>query len=1130
MNTYKFSAFILLIAAFLFLDAPDANAQYFSFGKNRIQYETFEWRFIQSEHFDIYYYQTKNYDLAVFAALALEAALKQYQQDYNHRIVERIEVIIYDSHNDFAQTNVVALPVSVPGLGGVTDLFKNRITLPFTGDYDKFRAVLQHELDHAVLNDMFYGGGAQALLSRGAVRLPLWFNEGLGEFESKGWDTETDAYIRDAILNDYLPPLSRLNGYLAYRGGQSVWNYIVQEYGRNKIGEILEAIQLTHSVEAAFVRTLGLTIEELSERWQNYYREIYFPSVAERTRIDEFAEQLTNREMVGSYNTSPSLSPEGDRIAIISNALRSFNVYILNTITGEIIKTLIDGTTNLNFAELNILTPNLTWSPDGSKIALSAKSQGEDRLAIVDVSSGDARFLTFPDIDAIGSVAWSPDGQKLAFAGNYGPFQDIYVYNLNTEELQNITNDVASDLAPVWGPESELVYFTSYRGSQLELGEVRNAAKLLAKDDMYTSDIYAVRAGAERAVRLTVTPNWNEFQPEVTRDGKLLFISDKNGINNIYVMPAPKDGAIRPLTNLQTGAEQFSINADGSIMAISSINEGYIDIYKVNNPLTRQIEAPLTDNHWANRRENEARFQRVPAIGYVQNLARNKDFINFTHPLPPIAEGPLSPFTPDEPGIMDTLSVAEVDSLRKDDTSDIQEQDEDDIDFRDYVFAEEVTEDSAFVQKYMDEKVFELENNATGNERFIPTDYRLKFTIDLVFASGGFSTYYGTYGLTQIRFSDLLGNHQVVFGTSLQFDLVNSNYFLQYGNFKGRVDWLFSLSHSSFNISRATRYRYFSGSITARYPLNTYERFDFKLAGINIARDFSFPGVDVNLSNSTAFAYPQIIYTNDRSIRGFLTPIGGFRYSVAIGGSPPITEETLEFASVIGDFRKYFHIGGRYSIATRFSGGASFGEDSQTFFMGGMLGWINGKANDFTSPSFDELGDAFITAPAIPLRGYQRFALSGDKFGLINIAFRFPLFAAILPGPIPIIPLYNITGTAFIDAGVAWGEPVFYSLPGNPDIDNDPGQNLSFYYINEADLNFALRKRATKTITVKNPRTGETFETTFPAPKGDILVGAGFGLRAIIFGLPLRYDIAWPYYRDGFGGDPIHYISLGIDF
>jgi hypothetical protein len=33
-----------------------------------------------------------------------------------------------------------------------------------------------------------------------------------------------------------------------------------------------------------------------------------------------------------------------------------------------------------------------------------------------------------------------------------------------------------------------------------------------------------------------------------------------------------------------------------------------------------------------------------------------------------------------------------------------------------------------------------------------------------------------------------------------------------------------------------------------------------------------------------------------------------------------------------------------------------------------------------------------------------------------------------------------------------------------------------------------------------------------------------------VFGFPLRYDVGWPYYRDGFGSDPIHYITIGVDF
>ena len=50
------------------------------------------------------------------------------------------------------------------------------------------------------------------------------------------------------------------------------------------------------------------------------------------------------------------------------------------------------------------------------------------------------------------------------------------------------------------------------------------------------------------------------------------------------------------------------------------------------------------------------------------------------------------------------------------------------------------------------------------------------------------------------------------------------------------------------------------------------------------------------------------------------------------------------------------------------------------------------------------------------------------------------------------------------------------------------------------------------------------------ANQGDILMGAGFGLRTILLGFPLRYDVGWPYYRDGFDSKPIHYITIGIDF
>src|SRR5699024_2252267 len=86
----------------------------------------------------------------------------------------------------------------------------------------------------------------------------------------------------------------------------------------------------------------------------------------------------------------------------------------------------------------------------------------------------------------------------------------------------------------------------------------------------------------------------------------------------------------------------------------------------------------------------------------------------------------------------------------------------------------------------------------------------------------------------------------------------------------------------------------------------------------------------------SAFAYPQIIYTNDRTVPGLIAPKGGSRFALSLTASPPITGKTLQFASVLGDYRKYIDLGARYSIALRGSGAASFGRDSQVVVLGGM--------------------------------------------------------------------------------------------------------------------------------------------------------------------------------------------------
>ena len=1057
----KLSSYVpVLLAALMLLGTVSVvQAQYFAFGKNRVQYTQFDWRFIQSDHFDVYYYDAQNYYLAEFTAFTLEAAYAQLRRDFRHEITDRIQVIIYASHSEFSETNTVPLPLDAQGIGGVTDKFKNRITMPFQGNYADFRRILHHELVHAVFNDMFYGGTIQSIIQNNIqLVFPLWFEEGLAEYMALGFDTNTDMFIRDAVMNNYLPPIPQLRGYMAYRGGQAMWHFIAEEYGREKIGEILQRIKNTRSVEAGMRLSLGLTIEELSERWHEWLRRKYWPEITIRESLRDVATPITRREMGGSFNTSPAISPLGDRIALITNRRGFFDVVVINSLDGRILKTLIRGEDNVDFEELNILRPNLSWSPDGQNVVLSTRSGGQNDLTIVNYETGAVRKIQFPNLNGIGSVAWSPDGTKIAFDGNQGPLADIYVYDLETEELFNLTSDIFSDREPAWGPDSDFVYFVSDRGNMTAVNTVGKEFNMLLNPSLNQTDIYRIRIGDTRAERLTRSEGWSEMRPQVTRDNRMFFISDQNGIQNIYVMDLETRRS-RPVTDLLTGVMQMSASADGNRIAINSINRGFLDIFLIQNPMNRVKDEPLIPNAWAEMRERVSDYVMVPALRYGRQIVTED----------------LALFGRGEDDAVTLQSVASIAQELRDPEPEPEPEPVTEttrFDFRNYVFADVRDPETG---EPIAQEIFGLRDTRTADGRFIPNKYRLTFSPDFTYASGNLATGYGVFALTQVVFSDLLGDHQVAFASNLVFDLRNSDYVISYGYFKNRTNILVNYFHTSRNfqsfLGEIVRFRYYGGGVTLQRPFNKFERMDYGLSYITLSRDFS------NILNSDrsndrgSFLYPEITYTRDFTRPGFLTPSGGRRMAVGVSGSPPITNDVLHFASLSGDFRQYIGFGGGwYSLAFRASGAASIGRDAQNYYLGGIDNWINYAWADGNLP-IDRLEDIFFTIPATPMRGHLFNTVVGDKFALFNAEFRYPLIAALLPGPIPIIPLYNMTGNAFVDVGTAWQG----------------------------------------------------------ADRQDILVGAGFGLRTILLGLPFRWDVGWPYGTDGWGRR-VHYFSLGIDF
>lgn len=1111
----------LLVCCFVLLAGTnEALGQYFSFGKNKVQYEKKEWHYIQSTHFDVYYYEGGRY-LADFTARAAEDAYEQISALFQHQIKDRVAIMVYQGHNDFAVTNVADLPVYAEGIGGVTELFKNRVALPFTGDYQDYRRVVHHELIHAVINDMFYGGSLQSIVRNNIqLRIPLWFNEGLAEYAALGWDTKSDMYVREAVLEDNLAPIPYLGGYFAYRGGQSVWDYIAEQYGTEKIAEILQRLRVTRSVDQAFKETMGLDVEELSERWHESLEEIHFPEKTARTQLGEIGKALITPEKHGGvYNTSPAISPQGDKVAYITTKNGLFDVVLARASDGRTIRTLVEGQESLEFESLRILTPGITWSPDGEQIAIAVKSGRSDAVALVDVRTGDARRYRVPEIDQVISLDWSPDGERIAFEGLRDAQSDIYVLDLETEQVQNYTDDVFSDREPAWSPDGRFLVFHSDRGAYTRLGVHQPATFPMVEHDYGQYDLYRLYPGARRTERLTFDEEWNERSAEFGADpSQFVYISDRNGIPNLYLRDLQL-GTDQPLTDLSVGVMQLSLSADGQKAAVLSLYEGTPSVFLLRTPMQQEVDAPLRPNVWAQRAAVQ-HGQDAPAVALASSaLQRRNPFVRDAVDRVPYERFPFRGFemlarrgtlfaegeagrADDEEEMSDPFALASRDTTTHSSSgsSDTTAYGGVRVDFRNYVFSEAFDEASRQQREERGlaeyERPFEVSNNRNESGAFIPRDYKLAFSRDLVYGATQFDIY-GVQGVTQMLFSDMLGNHQIGVASNLLLDLRTSDYFLSYSYLPHRTDYNFFGYHTAQVLSDPTiqngllieryfRFRQYGIGGSARYPFDKFHRVDLGLSLLGVSQaDVLDPRRE---PTERILLQPSVTLTRDVTVPGMMYPRSGHRLAARLSGSPGnlVAGRQVRFGTVLGDARYYltpFRL--PYTFAFRFSGGASFGPDAQTFYTAGVQNWLNRTFDETRGFPVDDVTDFLFATPVSPLRGYQINSTNGSRFSLLNAEFRFPLIAALLPGPVPLIPFYNIQGTAFVDIGAVWGGP-----------GDDGGFDL---YQDDSDR----------------------FD--------DLLVGTGFGLRTILLGLPVRMDLAWPYTGDGFG-DRRLYFSIGLDF
>ncbi|MFM7079947.1 MAG: hypothetical protein ACKOYC_09190 [Bacteroidota bacterium] len=1103
----------LVVLVFVLLTSNSAYSQFYqgyqtTFGKNRVQHQEFFWTFYRFKNFDTYFYLGGK-EHARFIGEHADKEIERVEQLFDFRATGRMQFIIFNKYSDMKQSNIGLEGDEMSGnTGGLTRVVGNKVLVYFDGDHEQLLEQIRAGVSQVLFHQLMYGGNVKdRLQSAVLLTVPEWYEKGLIAYVSKGWGPEQDVMMRDGFINKDVLRFSRMPETEAEFAGHSMWNYITNTYGQTSIANLLYMTRVNRSIENGFSFVLGMNLKRLMRSWQAYYLKYYEQDIS----------STSNPERKSAFKTKSSrtydfarLSPDGRYLAYVANEIGRYKVFVTDLETGKRRRIMKGGYKTLQ-QKPDRSFPVLAWHPTGRFVSVIREKKGniwleyhhQDRKQKAERS----KFLYF---DKVLQMSYAPNGQDLVMSGVQNGITDIFVYNTRSRTATNITQDYFDDLYPVFSKDGKQIYFSSNRDNDT-LGA--SSGRLLGRENQL--DLFATEYPKRDSVltRITSTPFANETWPLALDSGRVYYLSDESGINNLF-------------------------------MATIDSMLAYVDTAEHYRPIV--VNLPQSNHKTAVLEHHQSRSR------YVETVFENGKYQVLQRPTPqPIFADTIKP-TPtqtrkllankktvkESPGSKATVVVNPVVEQQKNDKP---AADTTKIDIDNYIFQSEfkkpgnVRKSDQRPQENAQPQVVGNDSTANkGDQVFVVPDsiltrskrdtfwlpkqrnYEVAFSTDYfvtqldnslqnstyqAYTGGAFYFDPGLNALLKVGVSDLMDDYKISGGVRLSGDFNSNEYFLGYENLKHKVDRSLAFSRQAREYIDGFTYvkvHTHEGKGILKYPFNDLSSLRGSLSirndrVVTLATDF------VSLSQPTAYDYWGSLkaeYVYDNTLNKGLNLLNGMRYKVFAEAFRQIDRSSTWLGVVGVDFRHYQKIHRQIIWASRFAASSSFGDQKIVYYLGSQDNAIvPSDIFDYSIPVDPKQRFGF-QAIATNMRGFIQNIRNGNNFALINNEIRFPVFHYLLNRPIRSDFVRNFQVVGFFDVGSAWNGPDPYSK------DN--------YFNTE--------------VISGNPVTVVLDRQVEP-----IVAGFGGGLRSRLFGYFLRADWGWGY-EDGIVRDPVFYLSLGLDF
>jgi WD40-like Beta Propeller Repeat len=508
------------------------------FNKNRVKYDHFNWRIYTSDHFEVYYYAEVEQHLERVTSYA-ESAYQQVSADLKHDLAFKVPLVLYKTESEFQQQNID--PGELPeGVLAFAEPYRDRMVLPIDEPSDALYRLITHELTHIFEFDII----PRTLLRRG---LPLWVDEGLSDFETGYWNPFDLMTVRDAAIADIIPPMSDFQGVqftdgrLPYNLGHAAFEFIESKWGKEGLRQFLFALRksVIGGGDSAYEEAFKLKPDEFDEQFDKYLKDRFKP-FRDKERPADYGKDLAPKRDKTPYVAVISIepSPSGDLIAVAAGNRKDqeLDIILLSTKDGKVIRNLTAGF-NTGFGFEYIATPGgfrgnavpwMSWSPAGDRIAYFVRKEKQKTLVLQNVLNHkiEKRF-DMNSVDMPESPDISPDGKHVAFAALRNAIADIFVLDIDTGDIKNLTNDSFGDYAPTWAPDGKsIIYMARVSGNdklfRLDLGPDLAPGKKTQLTFGTHDDGAAQFVDADTIVfpSTAVDPN-QPISPEVARNGNI---------------------------------------------------------------------------------------------------------------------------------------------------------------------------------------------------------------------------------------------------------------------------------------------------------------------------------------------------------------------------------------------------------------------------------------------------------------------------------------------------------------------------------------------------------------------------------------------------------------------------------